>query len=485
MCYNRIEVIYVNRPNILLIMADQFRGDCLGIDGHPDVLTPNLDDLAAGGIRFTNAYSACPTCIPARAALYTGLSQEHHGRVGYEDGQPWRYAHTMAGELSRAGYQTQCVGKLHVHPLRNRVGFDAVELHDGFLHYYRKANLPYAQSQFVADDYYHFLRTQLGAERDITETGIDCNSWLSRPWPMEERFHPTNWVTDRSIDFLRRRDRDVPFFLMASYVRPHPPFDAPQCYFDLYRDRDLRAPASGDWDDEERLRAGGRFIASTSGPIDPKLVREAQIGYYACITQLDFQIGRLIMALIDDDLLDNTIVVFTSDHGELLCDHHLYRKTLPYQGAVRVPLIVRGLPGRQGETDPRVAELRDVMPTLLSLAGAELPPMDGLNLLGEETRAWLHGEHAGGGDDSNHYIVTQMDKYVWFSKSGREQYFHLATDPQEAHDRIADPACQARIADLRAHLIESLRGREEGYVQNERLVPGQKARNVLSTLPRE
>ena len=90
MCYNRIEVIYVIRPNILLIMADQFRGDCLGIDGHPDVLTPNLDDLAAGGIRFTNAYSACPTCIPARAALYTGLSQEHHGRVGYEDGQPWR-----------------------------------------------------------------------------------------------------------------------------------------------------------------------------------------------------------------------------------------------------------------------------------------------------------------------------------------------------------------------------------------------------------
>ena len=183
------------------------------------------------------------------------------------------------------------------------------------------------------------------------------------------------------------------------------------------------------------------------------------------------------MALIDDDLLDNTIVVFTSDHGELLCDHHLYRKTLPYQGAVRVPLIVRGLPGRRGETDPRVAELRDVMPTLLSLAGAELPPMDGLNLLGEETRAWLHGEHAGGGDDSNHYIVTQTDKYVWFSKSGREQYFHLATDPQEAHDRIADPACQARIAELRAHLIESLRRREEGYVQNERLVPGQKARN--------
>ena len=151
---------------------------------------------------------------------------------------------------------------------------------------------------------------------------------------------------------------------------------------------------------------------------------------------------------------------------------------------MRVPLIVRGLPGRRGETDPRVAELRDVMPTLLSLAGAELPPMDGLDLLGEETRPWLHGEHAGGGDDSNHYIVTQTDKYVWFSQSGREQYFHLATDPGESRNRIADASCQARIAALRAHLVESLRGREEGYVQNGRLVTGIPPRSVLSTLPR-
>ena len=109
------------RPNIILLMADQMRGDCLGIAGHPDVKTPFLDALAAEGVRYENAYSACPTCIPARATLYTGMSQEHTGRVGYEDLIPWEYPHTLAGELSKAGYYTQCVGKMHVHPLRNNL----------------------------------------------------------------------------------------------------------------------------------------------------------------------------------------------------------------------------------------------------------------------------------------------------------------------------------------------------------------------------
>ena len=122
------------RPNIILLMADQMRGDCLGIAGHPDVKTPFLDALAAEGVRYENAYSACPTCVPARATLYTGMSQKHTGRVGYEDLVPWDYPHTLAGELSKAGYYTQCVGKMHVHPLRNNLGFHDVRLHDGYLH---------------------------------------------------------------------------------------------------------------------------------------------------------------------------------------------------------------------------------------------------------------------------------------------------------------------------------------------------------------
>ena len=116
----------MSKPNIVFIMTDQLRADCLGYAGHPDVKTPYLDTLAARGVVFDHAYSACPSCIAARAALHTGMEQSHHGRVGYEDNIPWNYEHTMAGELSKAGYYTQCVGKMHVHPLRNYLGFHNV-----------------------------------------------------------------------------------------------------------------------------------------------------------------------------------------------------------------------------------------------------------------------------------------------------------------------------------------------------------------------
>ena len=288
----------MRQPNIILLMTDQLRGDALGYAGHPDVKTPYLDTLASRGVAFDRAYSACPSCIAARAALHTGMEQSHHGRVGYEDSIPWRYEHTLAGELTRAGYYTQCVGKMHVHPLRNYLGFNNVDLHDGYLHAARYGNVPYRESQLVADDYFYWLKKELGADADVTDTGIDCNSWVARPWTHEEKYHPTNWVTDRCLDFLRRRDPDQPFFLMASYLRPHPPFDAPQCYFDLYRDKELRPPFVGTWESDEYLRRDGRIFDSRTGPADAELIRQAQIGYYACITHLDHQIGRLIMSLV-------------------------------------------------------------------------------------------------------------------------------------------------------------------------------------------
>ena len=245
-------------------MADQMRGDCLGIAGHPDVKTPYLDALAAEGVRFPNAYSACPSCIPARAALYTGMSQGKNGRVGYEDLVPWSYPHTLAGELSAAGYYTQCVGKMHVHPLRNNLGFHDVRLHDGYLHAYRRPDTPSFEDQRRADDYYWWLKNNLGAAADVTDTGLDCNSWTVRPWIYEEKYHPTNWVASECLDFLRRRDRSKPFFLMASFVRPHPPLDPPQCYVDLYRDKKLRPPPVGTG--MTRPASSGRAIAAIPTP---------------------------------------------------------------------------------------------------------------------------------------------------------------------------------------------------------------------------
>lgn len=454
------------KPNIVLIVADQFRGDCLGFMGHPDVKTPYLDTLASRGAYFPNMYSACPSCIPARAALLTGLSQEHTGRVGYQDGLPWEYEHTLAGELSKEGYYTQCVGKMHVHPPRKLMGFHNIEIHDGYLHYYRREDTPACEHQTFYDDYLYWLKDQKGITRDIDDAGVQCNSWLARPWPYEEKYHPTNWVTERALDFLRKRDREQPFFLNVSYVRPHPPLDAPQCYFDMYRHMNLRKPVRGDWNDETALLARGREFDSLTGTLDEHQTNEALIGYYACITHLDHQIGRLFEALPK-----NTVVMFTSDHGEMLMDHMLFRKSLPYRGSANVPMILYGtdLLGRQD----RVCELRDVLPTLVDIAGGEKRDFtDGESLLDQGTgREYLHGEHTYG-ELSNHYIVTRKDKYLWFTKTGREQYFDLEKDMYETHNAINDECCKERTAFLRRCLIESLKDRPEGFVKDGCLVSG-------------
>lgn len=462
-----------NRPNIVLIMTDEMRGDCMGAAGHPDVKTPYLDSLAANGIYFPNAQSACPSCVPARAVLHTGLSPQHCGRVGYADGVSWDYPCTLAGQLAKAGYYTQCVGKMHVHPLRRTLGFHNVELHDGYLHHYRYSSVPYGENQQYADDYFYWLKNELGVSADVTATGIDCNSYIARPWCYPEQYHPTNWVTDRSIDFLRRRDPDMPFFLMVSYVRPHAPYDAPQCYFDMYERKKLRPPVSGDWDDREALARQGRQFNTSTGPADSELIRRQQVGYYACITHVDHQIGRLLIALTEHRLENNTVILFTSDHGELLSDHCLSRKSRAYKGSANIPMIVSGpkeFIGAQGVVSENLVELRDVMPTCLALAGAEQPYTDGGNMLTEELnhRTYLHGEHTAG-DLSSHWIVTAKDKYVWYSQTGAERYFQLDADPEERHNAVHDAACRERVEELRSLLIRELTGREEGFTDGSQL----------------
>lgn len=469
-----------SRPNVLLFIADQWRGDCLGVDGHPDVKTPFLDSLANTGMRFANAYSATPSCIAARASIFTGMCQQHHGRVGYRDGIPWRYAHTLPACFTRAGYQTHCVGKLHVHPPRNRIGFESVDLHDGFLHYYNQSSTPHSMHQSVADDYCYALD---GLDhKSLLDTGLECNGWPARPWMYAEALHPTHWVADRTLDFLRRRDRDCPFFLTASFVRPHPPLDAPEAYFAPYRSQSLRPPIAGD---DWSAPIGPTAYSGQHGFPDATYARQAQEGYYACITQVDHQIGRILETLRTDGLLQNTMVMFISDHGEMLGDHNLFRKALPYEGSARVPMLLSGPGIAPGQVRHEVMDLMDVMPTLLDAAGLSIPDaVDGQSALRIQQGGWrslVHGEHAYGAA-SNHYIVTPEAKYIWFSQTGREQFFHLKDDPDELHDAIHDPAHQPTIATLRNALIARLTGREEGYSDGIRLIPGRACKDTLAFL---
>ncbi|KIL41335.1 arylsulfatase [Gordoniibacillus kamchatkensis] len=482
-----------NRPNLLLITVDQMRGDCLSGLGHPVVETPNLDQLARNGATFRNAYSATPSCIPARAALLTGMSQTSHGRVGYKEGVPWNYPHTIAGELAAAGYHTQCVGKMHVYPARNLCGFHNVVLHDGYLHHNRFKHRNTVTEWFdQVDDYLPWLRQQAGAHADLTDLGLDCNaSTMARPWHLEERLHPTNWTVTQSIDFLRRRDPRKPFFLYTSFVRPHPPFDPPEAYLDLYDNLELPEPPVGDWAAAGDPERHGLNPVTAKGIVPAARLRRARAAYYALITHVDHQLGRLFQAMEEYGVLHNTLIVFTSDHGELLGDHRLFRKTLPYEGSANVPLIVADPGGKLGlarrSTRYEVAELRDVMPTLLDAAGAAIPEsVDGSSLLplarGEAPAGWrdaLHGEHEAG-ERSVHYMTDGRDKYIWYSQTGEEQLFDLVQDRQETVNLAPHPGHAPRLERWRKRLTEELDGREEGYVQQGKLTAGRRPQACLS-----
>ncbi|SMG53937.1 arylsulfatase [Paenibacillus aquistagni] len=482
------------RPNLLLITVDQMRYDCMSIEGHPIVDTPNLDELARTGIRFERAYSATPSCVPARAAIFTGLSQVSHGRVGYDVSVPWRYDTTLPGELARAGYHTQCVGKMHVNPTRSLLGFHNVRLHDGYTLYNRNRTRITAANHFDhADDYLPWLRERAGAEQDMLDLGLDCNaSTVARPWTLPESLHPTNWVVTESIDFLRRRDTTKPFFLWMSFVRPHPPLDPPQAYWDMYAQEAMPARPIGDWADTNDPGLEGLNPVTGKGLVPKRRLDRALAGYYGLITHLDHQIGRYMQALREYGVLNNTIIMFTSDHGDMLGDHHLYRKALPYEGSAHVPFILND-PGNQlglarGTKLQEVIEMRDIMPTLLDAAGLTIPDgIDGESILGlargekKDWRHYLHGEHAYG-MQSNQWITDGRHKYIWYSQTGEEQLFDLLHDPTELHNAIGDEAYQEEASRLRTLLIQELNGREEGYSDGERLYAGCKPKLSLQHL---
>jgi arylsulfatase len=395
---------------------------------------------------------------------------------------------TLPRELRNAGYQTQAIGKMHVYPERARIGFDDVRLHDGYLHFARRRK----DRDFRAiDDYLPWLQAQRGASpvEDYTDNGLNCNSVVARPWDKPEALHPTTWIATEALSWLYRRDPTTPFFLYLSFHRPHSPLDPPQWAFDQYLHGPQVEPPVGDWtgvfDSERRDGAHDAFV----GRMDSETRRRALAGYYGHISHIDQQINRFLEALWEMQLRDDTVVIFTSDHGDMMGDHEMYRKGFPYEGSAHIPFIVSAPKdyGPREQVVDEVVELRDIMPTVLELAGVPVPDgVDGRSvapfLRGERGLEWreaLHGEHTLFGQ-SLQWITDGKSKYVWLSREGQEQYFDLVEDPHEVHNLIADPMRADEIERWRQVLIGYLRDREEGYVQNGRLVPGRPALNELS-----
>ena len=485
----------LDRPNIMLICVDQMRGDALSAAGHPVVKTPHLDELAGQGTRFSRAYSATPTCVPARVGLFTGQSHERHGRTGYRDGIPFTQAHpvTMQGVLREHGYQTQAIGKMHVFPERSRCGFDDVRLHDGFLHFGRRYG---GRNMEANDDYLTWLRRQPGMDphADYFDDGLGCNSMVALPWNRDEYVHPTNWVVHETLDWLQRRDPTVPFFSYVSFHRPHAPFNPPQWAWDQYVHTDRVEPPRGDWAHEFDEFRRDNYHQTVYGRQDPESHHRTTSGYYGLISHIDVQLNRLFEGLADHELLDDTMIIFVSDHGDMMGDHDMYRKSVGYEGSAHVPMIVRPAPrfapeAPHGAVVDSVTELRDIMPTVLEAAGVPIPDtVDGLSLLphvtGNAPSQWrpeIHGEHTHFGQ-SLHWVTDGRRKYLWASGRGIEQFFDLEQDPQELHNLVDDAERADEVERWRQVLIGYLEGREEGYVADGRLVTGRPAQTERSDI---
>lgn len=450
------------QPNILVIMTDQQRGDCLSAAGHPALMTPNMDSIGGAGIRFSRAYSTCPVCVPARRSFLSGQHSSTHG-VRSNANSEWE-GPTLPGLLRDAGYQTHWAGRsMHQSPPYKRYGFESMAFKD-----FR-----------MEDDYDEFLqRNQPEGGGGYNGTGVMHNDFTARSWHLDESLHATNWTVAESLKFMKKRDRSCPFFLVTSFVAPHPPLVPPAFYMDRYLRLNLPEPAIGTW--ETPPERTDTDVSHAHVNLQGELLRSARAAYYGLINHVDDQIRNILnpedFAL--KKVLRNTIVLFLSDHGEMLGDHYRWRKSLPYEGAAHIPFLIKapdsfGL--RSGEVESTPVCIEDVMPTLLAMAGVACPDsVDGENLLSlmqqgtPLERSWLHLETS----PEFHAVTDGKSKFIWLVEDGQEQFFDLESDPDEKNNRIDQPEDQEKIDTWRQRLIGRLRDREEGFVQKGELVPG-------------
>ncbi len=435
-------------------------------------MTPNMNAIAGAGVRFRRAYTPCPTCIAARRSILSGQFPATHGMMGYRDGVEWDITETLPALLSRAGYHTCWIGRsMHQHPFRKRFGFQQVVLSGG----------RHGPSIHAPTEYAEFLaRNQPEGGGGYYGSGVMHNDWTARPWHLPEQLHHTNCSVGEALRWLERRDPPCPFFLVVSFIAAHPPLVPPAFYLERYLRTGAPDPIVGDWATPPAHDGIGDDVSASSVDLSGEALLSARAGYYGLLNHLDDQLRRLLNPVNDVERQTghNTVVMLTSDHGDMLGDHHLWRKTVPYEPSARIPLLVRG-PGhleiQRGAVRNEPVSLPDIMPTLLDMADVPIPDtVEGRSLLpllrGEQPpwREQLHIEHA----PMHHTLTDGHEKYIWFVKDGREQFFDLVADPTECHDLTGDPQAADRIATWRERMIVKLRDRPEGFSDGRQLVPG-------------
>ncbi len=449
------------RPNILLITCDQLRSDFVGCCGSDFISTPNIDRLAEEGCVFENAYSPNPVCIPARHNLITGLTAKHHG---FDDNYfaasakpcPWNLP-TFAQILNDDGYETIAIGKMHFQPERRAVGFD---------YFYNMDELPHTREE---DDYAMYLK-EIGYGHLQSVHGVrTCLYMQPQRSLIPEEHHGSAWVANRAIQYLEESEGRRPFLMWAGFIHPHPPFDIPEDWADLYNGK-IPKPVSSVTPlstlAEENKQLGCAFNDEVK-----QRMREL---YASALTFADHQIGRIIDKLRELDLLDNTLVVFTSDHGEMLGDLDTFQKFLPYDASAKIPMVVR-YPKRlkAGERRSYFVDLNDMLPTFLDVSGTTYPAdyeLPGESIFvehGHKNRKYQYIEHQ---RDNKRWCCLRDERYKYVYYYGdAEQMFDMQEDPKETInvlygiDESAEDERTKEILVARDRLKEALLSYERRY----------------------
>ena len=367
-------------PNILFIMDDQHRFDYVGAAGASFLRTPNLDRLAAQGVLFTQCTTNCPVCAPARISLATGLQPARIGSLDNSSFLPRRIP-TYYQHLRDHGYRVGCVGKLDLakpDPYNGRFGDRPCVFGWGFTHPEECEGKMHAGSSTTPiGPYTHFLQER-GLLQEFYE---DYRSRAARGWikgASHDSVLPADafedaYIGQRAAAWIEGVPDDFPWHFFVSFVGPHDPFDPPAEYGDRYRDATMPAAI------RDAMAGKPAWVRDRVVDMGAEEVAQTRRQYCGSIELIDDQVGLILAALERRGMRENTYIIFSSDHGEMLGDHGLYTKSVAYEPALRVPLIVAG-PGLEGgRVSEALVELSDVNPTLCELAG--LPPQGNLDAL--------------------------------------------------------------------------------------------------------
>jgi choline-sulfatase len=474
----------MSQPNILLVMADELTPFLTGAYGHPVVQTPALNALASRGIRFDAAYSPSPVCAPARACLMTGLHMSRNGC--YDNAAPFSCdTPTVAHYLARAGYDCVLSGKMHfvgpdqLHGFRTRLTTDIYPEEMSWVERFS----PWVYSRE------HDIRPGTGGRhhaREYTGEHVPVGAW-SHYLEYDEETHYRARAYLRAKGVERRQGSSGraprpgvqptpdPFFLCVSYHHPHEPFWPPRDLWDLYDGAEIDVPDVPD-DLEASYSAMDRWLNAHSGTdkydlTRPDRLRRMRRAYYALVTYFDRKLGDLIRTLDESGLAEDTVVVVTSDHGDMLAEKRMVQKRVFYEWSARVPLVMRLPDGRQAATvRPEPVSLIDLLPTMLDLAG--VPETDRLTVDGHSLLPLLDGAAGGAVQEREVFSETHAEgvpatcfmirrgryKYVYIADEA-PQLFDLATDAGEWRNLVAgppdtvDPAHAAIAADLEARIL--------------------------------